>query len=183
MVRLGNVGCLPVHAVFHLSQVRQMGGRILTIPPQLTILGRGYAMNIPVITVELKNWNLEPLAVWSARGGNVTEFGKCMDPSNSHSGKSPCATSFALKSGQSINTRCFPDGPTGRLCPFSRFVLAPWRSLGPLGRFPTGGASHDSFPTGGFYPPPLPPTVLGMVDITRKVPRMGNMPYGVGTIG
>ena len=118
-------------------------------------------MNIPVITVELKNWNLEPLAVWSARGGNVTEFGKCMDPSNSHSGKSPCATSFALKSGQSINTRCFPDGPTGRLCPFSRFVLAPWRSLGPLGRFPTGGASHDSFPTGGFYPPPPPPHRTG----------------------
>ena len=47
MVRLGTVGCLPVHAVFHLSQVRQMGGRTLTIPPRLTILGRGYAMNIP----------------------------------------------------------------------------------------------------------------------------------------
>ena len=46
-----------------------------------------------------------------------------------------------------------------------------------MGRFPTGGTSHDSFPTGGFYPPPLPPTILGRVDITRKVPRMGNMPY------
>ena len=42
MVRLGNFGCLPVHAVFHLSQVRQMGGRILTIPTQLTILGDTY---------------------------------------------------------------------------------------------------------------------------------------------
>ena len=85
MVRLGNVGCLPVHAVFHLSQVRQMGGRILTIPPQLTILGRGYAMNVPVITLELNNWSLGPLAVLSARGGNETEFSKCMDPTDGNS--------------------------------------------------------------------------------------------------
>ena len=54
---------------------------------------------------------------------------------------------------------------------------APWWALGLPGRFPTGGASHDSFPTGGFYPPPSPPSILGMVDITRKVPRVGNMPY------
>ena len=33
-------------------------------------------MNVPVITLELNNWSLGPLAVLSARGGNETEFSK-----------------------------------------------------------------------------------------------------------
>ena len=57
--------------------------------------------------------------------------------------------------------------------------LAALDPAGPSGPFSHRGKLPDSFPTGGFWTPPHPPTILDLRDITRKVPCMGNIPYAV----
>ena len=131
-------------------------------------------MNVPVIT--RMRTSILLLSCLPKR-----QYNRIQQKYGSHCGKFPYTTSFALESEQSINTPCLPDGPTGRLCPFSRFVLLPGGRWALWAGFPRGALPMTVFPRGDFTLPPLPPTILGMVDITRKVPRMGNMPYGVGS--
>ena len=71
------------------------------------------------------NWSLWPFVVLSVRGDNKSEFSRGMDPTVWNSHNFNYDTFLALESVESIDTRCFPDGPTGCLRLFSRFFLLP----------------------------------------------------------
>ena len=151
MVRLANGDSLPVHVAFHLSRVRQMDRRIFIIPPHLT--DTWYRLWYDCSSNNT-NWSLWPFAVLSARDGN--NYNRIQQRYGSHCGKFPYVASFALESGQSINTRCFPDGPAGLLCPFSRFVLLPGGRWALWAGFPRGALRMTVFPRGEITLPPPP---------------------------
>ena len=131
-------------------------------------------MNVPVITLELNNWSLGPLAVLSARGGNETEFRKCMDHTV---GNSATPQLLHWNMGK-VSTPAASQTALRATCVRSLALSCSLVGAGASWAFSHGGALRMTvFPRGDFTLPPSPSSILGMVDITRKVPRMGNMPY------